>query len=244
MFDFIFRKTIFKGYPIETQNFLVKMWKQFFTIIFFNKAFLYLAIPLLAIDILVLLKAKISVILLFIFIYALIFIKEVSNPKIRFYCMFSCYLHYFDLVTKKGKAITKSQFKLMSQNNEKLYADIIMWKYKGYCYAEVFSILSAIKEGRMYLVSIRDNFAYQDNIPLPYTMHALYTNNNWVYDPYNQKQYPLDKYKDIDKEMKIYKVFEFKDIAQYEYDEWRKSIYEDLVLWCKYNDVSENLMGD
>jgi hypothetical protein len=69
-----------------------------------------------------------------------------------------------------------------------------------------------------------------------YTMHVLYVNNGWAYDTYSQLQFPVEKIIDIFNG-KFYKEFNFKDIYNMSYKDFRDLHSKELKNWCDTNDV-------
>lgn len=62
---------------------------------------------------------------------------------------------YFLICTTKGKAISKSDFKIIKQVNEKLYELISMQRCRGYCYSICFRICKVLKKGSIEFLAVK-----------------------------------------------------------------------------------------
>ena len=71
-------------------------------------------------------------------------------------------------------------------------------------------------------------------------MHVLYVNDNWCFDTFSQRQYPLDevleKYK-----AKTYMCISIEDIEGRTYNEFKKSMHLNLKYGAKKMIVIRNL---
>ena len=67
------------------------------------------------------------------------------------------------------------------------------------------------------------------------TLHVIYIQNDWCFDTYSCRQYPLEQFmKDI--AIKVYRIFGFSDIKDVEYEVFKNEIREESKEWCKAND--------
>ena len=70
-----------------------------------------------------------------------------------------------------------------------------------------------------------------------FTMHVVYVNNGWAFDPDCFLQYPIEKLKEIYK-AKVYKTFTFEDISNKSYEEFREEQGPEAEKWAINNDCS------
>ena len=106
------------------------------------------------------------------------------------------------------------------------------------CYGTSFNILECLEKGEMHFIAsnkLEDKTAETQN---KYTMHVIYVNNNWCYDTYSGRQYPLERALKA-YQGKLYKVFTYEDIANKTYDDFRKEQYPEFKKWCEANDCEE-----
>ena len=91
----------------------------------------------------------------------------------------------------KGNALEIEDFETLKRDQKPLYDVIIDFRSSGFCYHVCFEILKTLKKGTFWFVAIKWN-SENEEITKPYTMHALYENNNWCYDSYSMTQHPFD----------------------------------------------------
>ena len=70
-----------------------------------------------------------------------------------------------------------------------------------------------------------------------FAMHVIYVNNNWAFDTYSCRQYPIEKLHEIYK-AKIYKSFSFDEISNKSFEEFKKEVKPKLTKWSIENDCS------
>ena len=72
-----------------------------------------------------------------------------------------------------------------------------------------------------------------------YTMHVLYEKNGWVFDTYNQRQYPVAKSIALHKGF-VYKDFSYEDVKGLTYEEFCEKNYGEMAIWCKEHDCYQD----
>ena len=95
-----------------------------------------------------------------------------------------------------------------------------------------FNLLDTLKCGELLLVAIR---YYGDT--LPYTMHAIYVKDNWCFDTYTQRQFPLTRFFEL-YEAKFYKEISYSEIEHLTYEEFILTEAKLMKEWCKENKCS------
>jgi len=140
---------------------------------------------------------------------------------------------YFVLCTKKGKAISKKDFKLIKKKNDFWYEAISTQECRGYCYNTCFKILEMLKKGYIEIIGIRKFIPEQ--VGRKYMIHVLYINNGWAFDTYSSKQVPVEELHRI-YDAKIYRTFNFDDIEGKSYDDFRRENEKHIEEWCSNND--------
>ena len=140
----------------------------------------------------------------------------------------------------KGKALTKNDFEKIQEENPKLY-DIIMKCYSsGYCYSICFSLLQCLEKGEIKFVASKHNSDLKNYNNHVYTFHVLYVNNEWCYDTYSMRQFPLKQAMEF-LEAKEYQTFYYKDIIGKKYEDFMKENIVNFKKWCFENDCDINL---
>lgn len=241
MVGFILKKTIFKKYEEELQNRLVKfLSKKFSTtwnsIIIFHLVVIFLPIILLGMSLkninhndaqnILLLVTCIGYELLMIVFY------KVFRDEIFYFCGTLIPVKaYYLLYTQNGKALSKTDFNQVKKEYPKLYEYISTPLCQGMCYAISFELLKVLKKGSIKFVAVHklgdENYKLQ-----PYTMHVLYSQNGWVLDTYNQRQYTVEKSLSLHSGI-VYTDFSYEDVKDLTYEEFREKHYEECANWCK-----------
>ena len=167
----------------------------------------------------------------------LIFYKFYTREIIEFTTVTLADKLYNHLYAQKGKALSKQDFKKIEKEKLSLYACITSCLCHGYCYSVCFDILKILKAGNIKFVAIKE-------IPIEgkaekYTMHVFYEKNGWVFNTYNQCQYPVEKALILHKGI-VYKDFSYDDIKGLTYDEFRDKNCEELAKWCKDHECWQN----
>ena len=140
---------------------------------------------------------------------------------------------YFDVFTKKGKAITEDDFCKICDSYPNLFYCLRHEELcNRYCYGICFNLLDTLKCGELLLVAIR---YYGDT--LPYTMHAIYVKDNWCFDTYTQRQFPLTRFFEL-YEAKFYKEISYSEIEHLTYEEFILKEAKLMKEWCKENKCS------
>ena len=144
---------------------------------------------------------------------------------------------YFLICTTKGKAISKSDFKIIKQVNEKLYELISMQRCRGYCYSICFRICKVLKKGSIEFLAVKKFSLHdkEDGDEKNFIMHVLYVNNGWAFDTYSSNQYPLEKLHKIYK-AKVYKTFSYEEISGKSYEEFKEKQEHELTKCSNDND--------
>jgi len=243
MIKFILRKTVFKKYDKETQDHLLPLLTKKYTTIWFccfMFHFIFIVAPMLLLLMSVHDKEFDSAFNIALFtgiaiyeclwgFFYLFFMKDIIDFSIN---VLPDTL-YNRLYAQRGKALLKQDFKKIKEENYSLYQCITSCLCQGHCYGICFEILSVQKTGNIKFIAVKD-LANKDNTET-YTMHVLYENNGWVFDTYNQRQYPVEKALILHKGI-VYKDFSYNDIKGLNYEEFRDKNCEDLAKWCEEHD--------
>lgn len=249
----IIKKIFYSGITPEKQDLLLKLFYRYHIIQFLSFLslwtiiFIFPLVPLLIIYICEGKKMATSMqiaLLVFLFVYFLIFITvfKTIGKKILLFSHQVAKKVYFRFCTAKGKAVSKEEYKSIKINNSLLYDFISNQKCQGYCYSICFEILKILKKGSIEFVAIKRAFDVNDRDfdGKHFTIHVLYINNGWAFDTYSARQYPIDKIHDIFN-AKIYKTFNFSEIKDKNYKDFRSEVEPDLIEWCKTNGCSHFL---
>ena len=246
MLEHILRKTIYKDKTPEEFDIIFKFYSgleysSFLTCIFlFLIESLLLLIPTCVfINSLETIKALITGgIILLIFFISLILICLLFRYKL-YNCLnkifYKLFLQlYWELYTKKGRAISKNDFVFLRRNAPKLYIGIREHYCKGACQYFSYNLLETLKKGQIYFVAL--NSVFPEEVHDRYFMHVLYVNNGWCFDTNSIRQYQLEDFISSCKG-KVYKTFSFPDIKDFSsFDEFVNTTNSELQKWCKEND--------
>lgn len=175
-------------------------------------------------------------------IFAFYFVKRFFEPLTIFKEQIAASL-YFSKYTVKGNALLKEDFDIIKKENEKLYSFIMHQQCNGYCYSVCFELLKCLKKGVIQFVAVKSLETEKKENENDYTMHVLYVNNNWCFDTYSQRQYPLDEAIKRFK-AKTYKYFSSEDIEGKTYEEFKEEYAPALKLWCKENNCYQKWSKD
>ncbi len=252
MFNYILRKTIYKGETQEQQIISLKFYfGEDFTIfltyvIFFICEILLLLIPtcvfilsLKTIKALIIGGIVLLISFVSLFLVCLIFYSTLNNILNKLLNQLFFYL-YFELYTKKGQAISNDDFTYLRKNAPKLYKDIKEHYCKSFCEYFSYSILKSLQNGQIYFVALKS--VYPSETHNYYFMHVLYVNNNWCFDTGSVRQYRLEEFLNVCNG-KIYKIFSFPDIKKFSsYCDFVDNTEKALNKWCKENDCSSFLL--
>ena len=142
---------------------------------------------------------------------------------------------YFNIYTKKGKAITRKQFKKIKKEYPELYALISSQKAAGECYAVSFELLKLLKEGELIFLAVNDDDpnAHKNT---NHHMHTLYLNKGYVFDTDFSLQVPYEDFHTINK-VRIFKIFSYNDVKDVDFLEFRTMLHPQLVNWCEENQI-------
>lgn len=257
MIKYIMRKIIYKGIAPKTQDALIKLLKPYWTLYFICYQFLtiYIMLPIIPMLIISFFGGKnlevsnladilITAFLIIHIIASAVFAQVFKDAYQNF--IFSLWKKsYFLLCTKKGKAISKNDFKTIKEVNSKQFEYIETQKCSGLCYGTCFEILKALKKGRMEFISAKSLQCSkeQTNEGKYFTAHVLYINNGWAFDTFSVRQYKVEDLYAI-YEAKVYKSFDYEAIKDKSYDEFKKDELLDFEKWCAENDCTVYFRGD
>lgn len=241
MVKFILRKTVFKKYDKETQDHLLPLLTKKYTTMWFCyfmfHFFIYIA-PMILLSLAtkgrefdsaynIGLFIAIGIYSCIIFISYTFYAREI----IEFSTITLPDKLYNRLYAQRGNALSKQDFKKIEEKDDILYKCITSCLCHGYCYSICFAILKTLKKGKIKFIAIKELTGSN----CPYTMHVLYENNGWIFDTYNQRQYPVEKALILHKAI-IYKDFSYEDIKGLSYEEFRDKNYDELDEWCTKHD--------
>ena len=142
---------------------------------------------------------------------------------------------YPRLTIAKGKALSKQQLKVIKKSDIKLYKDIlsisilnVITNWRVYV---CFRILSILKCGELEFLAIRNYNS--KNLERTYSIHTLYVNNGWAFDPLSVRQYPLKKFHEI-MWANVYRTYTFEDIKEKSFEEFKEEVIPELNDWCDF----------
>lgn len=144
----------------------------------------------------------------------------------------------------KGNALSREDFEIIKKEYKKLYNMIIRQECHGYCYSICFAILKCLKKGSILFVALRCLQEEKEKIDnKDYTIHVLYVNNDWCFDTYSQRQYPLEE---VLKRMcaKTFKSFDYNAVDGKTYEEFRAEHNEELKTWCQENNCYQEWLKE
>ena len=242
MFEFILRKTILKNFSKEDQEMAMLLkYKIKADIISQLLISLFAALPLAAlVTLLINMEHTLSDVISFILIilayiiFVMYFVRHFNEPIQVFRRLLTASM-YSSKYLLNGNAISKDDFENIKKYDEKFYYGIMTQQAKGLCYNTCFEILKCLKKGRIQFVAIKSLEVDKVDHHNDYTMHVLYVDNDWCYDTYSQRQYPLEE---VMRRMmgKTYKSFTYEDVDGKTYKEFRIEHAPALKEWCDKND--------
>lgn len=139
------------------------------------------------------------------------------------------------VVTKKGKALSKEDFKAIKKNSSSLYDTIMSDKCCGNCYFISWAILCVLCKGYIQFVAVREFYKIDEEKRERYKIHVLYVNNGWCFDTYSQRQMPVEELCEIWRG-KLIDKYDYSAIKDKSFEEFRDSIASKLRKWCNEND--------
>lgn len=241
MFEFILRKTLLKNLSEEDQN-MAMLQKQKFKMRFISQIFVTLfGILPLAVLITSLITSELTlsnvvqfiILILAYAIYAVYFVRRFNEPIEIFKGLIAANM-YSSRYVLKGNAISKDDFDIIKKEKEMIYYGMMKQRVNGYCYHVCFEILKCLKKGTIQFVAVKRLKSDKTEQHNEYTMHVLYVNNNWCYDTYSERQYPLEEVMSKMK-AKTYRSFSYADVDRKTYEEFREEHSPALIQWCKEN---------
>ena len=244
MIKFILRKTAFKKYDKETQDHLLPFLEKKYTTVWFS-VFIFYLITYIAPMVLLAFSAHgkefdsienilLGIGILLYTVASAFFYLGLTHEIFQFTTILIPTKLYAIFYTKKGKAISKKDFKIIEKNNPELYEYITSYMCQGYCYSICFAILKTLKKGSLKFLAVKKIDGANEVIQA-YTMHVLYEKNGWIFDTYNQRQYPVEKSITLHKGI-VYKDFSYEDIKDLTYEEFIETNHEELAKWCEEHD--------
>lgn len=260
MVKFILRKTAFRQFDKKTQDHILPFLTKKYTTMwfcYFMFHFLVFIAPMLLLWFSV--KGKefdsiYNIVLgVAIGIYGLILLTSYGyfHSEIIDFCNYTLADKLYNrLYAQRGKAISKEDFIKIKNENKELYDSITSSKCHGYCYATCFNLLRTLKTGNIKFMAVK--LVSTGNETKNYTMHVVYEKNGWVFDTYNQRQYPVEKDIALHNAI-VYKNFSYDDIIFSSYDkfimllsygEFRDKNYDELAKWCKEHDCYQEWKKD
>jgi len=175
-------------------------------------------------------------------IFAVYFVKRFNEPIEIFKGLIAASM-YSSRYVLKGNAISKDDFEIIKKEKEKIHYGMMTQQVNGYCYSVCFEILKCLKKGTIQFVAVRSLKTDKTEHNNEYTMHVLYVNNDWCYDTYSERQYPLEE---VMRKMKAktYRSFAYADVEGKSYEEFREEQAPALIEWCKENDCYQKWLKD
>ena len=149
------------------------------------------------------------------------------------YCMIP-YI-YSRVITKRGKAISKEDFRTIKESSPSLYDIITSDECCGSCYFISFAIMHVLKQGYMHFIAVKEFYKIEEERQEAYKIHVVFENNGWCFDTYSQRQMPIEELKDIWEGISITR-YNYNDIKGKTFYVFRDSIEEELKKWCSKND--------
>ena len=176
-------------------------------------------------------------------IFAIWFEKRFRKQIKAFHHLITSSL-YTSRYVLKGNALSREDFETIKKEKKSLYNIIMMQDAQGYCYSVCFEMLKCLKKGTILFVAVKciqDEKEENDN--KDYTMHVLYVNNDWCFDTYSQRQFPLEE---VLKRMKAktFTSFDYDAVEGKTYEEFRAEHIEALKRWCQENNCYQKWLKE
>lgn len=246
MFDFIFRRTIYKKLDKEQQNVAMLQKSRVLTYVVSSIiTYFLLTLPITFSIVELIINRHDSegivvwgLLVLCCIVYLIIILIEFRKKINEFKEWLTNNMYRFLYVTR-GKAISKDDFSIIKKEKKNLYDNMLAIETIGYCYWVSFILLKYLKKGYIQFMSVREVCGTSKH---KYTMHVLYINNGWCYDTYSERQQPLNR---VMKQLnpRVYKSFSYEDIKDKTYEEFRREQLLALKKWCEENDCYQNFLG-
>ena len=245
MIKYIMRKTIYKEFDKESQDMLLQLTAkkkliERFCLMIWAVIYVWQLIPLFIIcifeDIEISMTTQIIIItfMLMYFVGLIVSAKIFKEAMLGFSLLLSKKI-YFLVCTTKGKALCKNELNTIKKENPELYLAIETQRCQGYCYSICFEICKTLKKGAIEFLAVKQFSPHKDKEN--FTIHVLYVNNEWAFDTYSSRQYPIENLHKIYK-AKVYKTFDFEEISNKSFKEFREEHISELANWAKDNDCS------
>ncbi len=251
MFEFILRKTVLRKLSREEQaQAMLLKYKIKMQLLGQFLVYVFVALPFASLfTLLVLGEHTLSnivqciVMILAYCTFAIWFAKRFKKQIETFTHLIVCSLYNRRYVLK-GNALSREDFDTIKKEYKQLYNIILMQEVSGYCYSVCFEMLKCLKKGTILFIAakcIQEEREENDN--KEYTMHVLYVNNDWCFDTFSQRQYPLEE---VLKRMrsKTYRSFDYNAVDGKTYEEFRAEHFEALKAWCEENNCYQKWMKE
>ena len=248
MLYYILRKTVWKNDTPKQRKFLYCTRKEVHIVNYLSR-FMYicfcmgfLSSEIVLLHNMILSNKKFIIFLIFFLLqYSFIlFFATYFKQETKVFLSFISMKLFYNLITKRGKAISKNDFELIKTENETLYTYISELQCLENCYPVSCNLLKTLKKGHIEFISVINVFneAKEETKPFANTIHAIYVNNGWCFDTYSHKQYKIkDFYKIF--EAKLWKKFEYSDIENVDYNKILIPYVNEFAHWCRENNVYE-----
>lgn len=245
MLDFILRKTVLrKMKPQQQMVALLLKDKIRLNFIFHILVFLFGALPIAStLALLLFTEHTLSNVIQYSILtvsYNIFFIWFIM----RFYEQIGIFIRlltesvYSSKYVLKGNAISEEDFATIEKENKKIHHAMLTQQVNGYCYSVCFELLKMLKKGKIQFVAVRYGEIEKDENNYEYTMHVLYVYDNWCYDTYSERQYPIEKVLHH-MQAKTYVSFSYEDIEGKSYEEFRDENAPALKEWCLENECHQ-----
>lgn len=245
MFDKFLRRNHFKGWSKEDQE-IGMLLKDSYKMQYLASFLIYflVGLPLAEWIAVLIVNERTSsgvitscIIILGYIIFALYFVHRFQEP-IQIFTHLVASTLFFSRYVVKGNAIAKEDFETIKKDNNLLYQSIAQQQCRGKCYSICFELLKCLKKGIIQFTAIK--IVGDDEAKNYYTMHVLYVNNDWCFDTYSGRQYPLEEVMKC-YQGKIYTIFFYEDVEGKTYEEFMEEHDYELEKWCEENDCEYEL---
>lgn len=240
MFKKIFRKVHFRNWSEEDKEIGMLLWDSYKMQYLATYLILFLVgLPFVEwLTVLILYERTLSgiitsgIILLLYIVCAIYFMYKFREP-IEIFTHLVASTGFFSRYVVKGDAISKEDFDTMREKKENLYRSIAQQQCRGACYNISFNLLQCLKKGTMQFTAIKS--VGDDECEHYYTMHVFWVNNEWCFDTYSGRQWPLE-YMMKCCQGKVCTIFSYEDVQGKNYNQFMKEHNAQIEKWCKEND--------
>ena len=226
-------KEAFKYFTNEDQRYLYLQNKHYFIIE--TMSFLMIAFIILALEEIYVVITQNFVAIMFVALIGgitIFFTSEIFVAKMTKKL-------YPIIITKRGKAISKKDFKVIKKASPTLYDTIMSEKCCGQCYFVSWVILQILRKGYIQFVAVKHFYELNEEKKEQYKIHVIYVNKDWCFDTYSQRQMPVKELCEIWRG-KLIDKYDYSAIKGKEFEEFRDSIAPKLRKWCNENNCANN----